>query len=279
MPSFDRDAWNHQDDGNDAENSFEIEFSLLPGARYHSALALWRARQPTQRATTGERRRRYSRLAALVAVCSLILINTLNLSGLFPPDLPLVSSSLSGSGLTVHAAGYSWVALRQRPLHLPALTTGGACPVTPVSQMVFATRTVSGIGNGTVFVASRTMDAHGVQHADRSDFFHFAAEFRGELVTWYVRLPDVEPVMIRGAQLDGAHILRFDGGIEQPNFSSNLMGGSTLPQLLIASSPDHGSPVAAWSSITRIPASGCYAYQVDTPTSSFVLVFKAVVEQ
>ena len=260
------------------DDTFEIELSQLPGSMRRPVIPLWNARLPGTMASPEARRRRYSRLAALLAVCCLVLINSLDLSGLLPAGLPLVSTSLSNNGLTARASGYSWVALRQRPLRLPTVASGAACPVTPLSQITVRLRTIKGIGDSTIFSAAQNMDEQGVLRAVRSSFFHYAADFRGVLVTWYIRLPDVEPIYIRGAQLDGKHILRFDGGIEQPNYSRNLLGGSTLPQLLISSTPKQGSPVATWSSITRIQSSGCYAYQVDTPSKSMVLVFKAVVD-
>lgn len=260
------------------EDSFEIELSQLQGSARRPVFALWSARLPETVASPEARRRRYSRMAALMAVFFLVIINSLDLSGLLPAGLPLVSSSLSNSGLTARASGYSWVALRQRPLRLPKMAPGSACPVTPLSQMTVQLHTVKGIGDSTIFAVAQGMDEQGELRAVRSSFFHYAADFRGVLVTWYIRLPDVEPIYIRGAQLDGAHILRFDGGIEQPNFSRNLLGGSTLPQLLISSTSKQGSPIATWPSITRIQSSGCYAYQIDTPSKSMVLVFKATVD-
>jgi hypothetical protein len=259
------------------EDSFEIEFSQLPGASRRLAPPFWRARQPDVVSTSGERRRRNSRVATLMAIACLVFINSFNLTAILPADLPLVSTSLSG-GLTAHAAGYSWFKLRQRPLRLPTVASGAPCPVTPLSQLRILPRTVTGIGDSSIFVATLYADANGVQHPERSNFFRGRTTWRGEIVTWYLNLPAIQPVLIRGAQLDGPGILRFDGGIEQPNFTNNIMGGSMLSELLISNTPDYGSPIASWASITRIEHSGCYAYQVDTPSKSVVLVFRAEVE-
>lgn len=265
-------------DQNELEDSFEIEFSQLPDAARHPVMPFWRAHRLEAASSASERLRRSTRVAAFLAIVTLIFINSLNLSGIFPPDLSLATSSFSGDSLTAHASSYSWFALRQRPLHLPTLATGEACPVTPLSQAVINQRHVTGIGNGTIFVTTQNMDADGVQRPVRSDFFRLANTYRGELVTWYLRLPQPESVLIRGAQLDGPHVLLFDGGIEQPNFNRNFMGGRTLPQLLISNNPTQGSPVASWTTATRIASSGCYAYQIDTSSSTLMLVFKAVVE-
>ena len=190
----------------------------------------------------------------------------------------LTSSPLSGPGLTAHTTGTGWFALGKQPLHLPTLLSQASCPVTPTTTLTVGARTIRGIGDSSIFASTQNVDANGVQYPQRSTFFRGRTTWQGELVTWYLNLPTVEPIYIRGAQLDGPNILLFDGGIQQPNFANNLMNGSMLPQLLISNTSDRGSPVASWLTITRISHSGCYAYQVDTPTRSMVLVFKAVLQ-
>lgn len=269
MASFDQDT---------PEDSFEIEFSQLPGTFQRFAPRVWSARAPDTMTTVSERRRRYSRVAVLVAVLSLVIVNTFSMSGIFSAGLLFGSGSVADEGLTAHASGYSWFALRRRPLHLPTVAPGMPCPVTPLTTFHNQLQAVVGIGDSSIFVATQNMDANGVQRPVRSDFFHLAKAYRGEIVIWYLRLPQVESVLIRGAQLDGPHVLLFDGGIEQPNFDRNYLGGRTLPQLMLSSTTNRGSPVATWTTVTRVSSSGCYAYQVDTPTTSMVLVFEAIVE-
>lgn len=264
-------------DPEELEDNFEIEFSQITGSSRHPAIPFWSARSPDLAPTSGQRRRRYSRIAALVAIISLVLINSLTLSGIFPAGLPFVSSTLSGEGMTARAAGYSWFSLRERPLRLPTLSAGAACPVTPVTELKFQLQTLRGMGNSTIFVTSSGVDANGVQRAERGDFIRLASAYRGIIATWYLKLPDVEPVLIRGAQLDGPNPLLFDGGIAQPKFANNLLAGSALPEIQLSSDPGHGTPVATWGTITRVASAGCYAYQVDTPTKTMVLVFEATV--
>ncbi len=262
------------------EDSFEIEFSQLPDTSPGTTapwMPLWSARQPDVASTAGERLRRYSRGAMLVAILCLVLINSLDLTQLFNAYLPLTSSAISRPRLTAHTTGVGWFVLSQQPLHLPTLLGQSSCPVTPMTTLNVGTRTVTGIGDSSIFASTPYADANGVQHPEWSDFFHGRTTWQGEIVTWYLNLPSVEPVIVRGAQLGGPNILLFDGGIQQPNFANNLMSGSLLPQLLISNTSNHGSPIASWLTITRISHSGCYAYQVDTPTRSMVLVFQAVV--
>jgi len=263
------------------EDSFELEVSQLPGAASGPAILWtpsWRARQPDAVSTAGERLRRYSRSAALVAIACLILINSLNLAQFFSVDLSLTSSPRSGPRLTAHTTGVGWFALGKQPLHLPTLLSQASCQVTPTTTLTIGTRTIRGIGDSSIFASTQNVDADGVQHPQRSNFFRGRTTWQGELVTWYLNLPTVEPIYIRGAQLDGPNILLFDGGIQQPNFANNLMNGSKLPQLLISNTSNRGFPTSSWLTITRISHSGCYAYQVDTPTRSMVLVFKAVLQ-
>lgn len=263
------------------EDSFELEVSQLPGTSPGPAMPWmpqWHARQPDVIFTAGERLRRYSRSAALVAIVCLILANSLNLTQLFSTDLSLTSAPISAPRLTAHTTGTGWFALGKQPLHLPTLLSQSSCPVTPMTTLTVGSRTVRGIGDSSIFASTPNADANGVQHPQRSNFFRGRTTWQGEIVTWYLNLPTVEPVYIRGAQLDGPNILLFDGGIQQPNFANNLMNGSMLPQLLISNTSNRGSPVSLWLTITRISHSGCYAYQVDTPTTSMVLVFKAVIQ-
>jgi hypothetical protein len=256
----------------ESENSFEIEFGQLPGDFRQPAIRLWRGHAFDAVRPSRLRRRRYSLLAALIAVLCLVLINSLNLTGILPAGLPLVSSD---NHTSAQAAGASWFDLRARPLHLPALKPGDPCPVTPVTKVVIQLQTVTGMGDATIFVSSSNVDKSDVQHPQPGDFTHLASTYRGVLATWYIQLPEVEPVLVRGAQLDGPGIIRFDGGIEQPKFSDSLLNGRTLPELLIASNPSKDAPVTTWTTVTRIANSGCYAYQIDTPASSVVLVFRA----
>lgn len=263
------------------EDSFELEVSQLPGTSPGPAMPWmpqWHARQPDVIFTAGERLRRYSRSAALVAIVCLILANSLNLTQLFSADLSLTSAPISAPRLTAHTTGTGWFALGKQPLHLPTLLSQSSCPVTPMTTLTVGSRTVRGIGDSSIFASTPNADANGVQHPQRSNFFRGRTTWQGEIVTWYLNLPTGEPVYIRGAQLDGPNILLFDGGIQQPNFANNLMNGSMLPQLLISNTSNRGSPVSLWLTITRISHSGCYAYQVDTPTTSMVLVFKAVIQ-
>jgi hypothetical protein len=260
-------------------DSFEIELSELSGAESRSILQFWRARLPGAIGAPDQRRRRLFRVLVMATILSLVLINTLDLSEYLPNDLFFfVPSGHSGSAQTAQAKDSSWFALRQRPLHLPKLAPGDPCPVTPLTLMGTEASKFEGLGDSTIFAAAPAVDADGVQHLVRNPFARLANTYQGELVTWYLQLPRGQGVMIRGHQLDGPNPILFDGGIAQPSFDNYPLDGRALPELLIASIPEHGSPVSMWPSVTRLTSSGCYAYQIDTPTKTMVLVFQAVLE-
>lgn len=271
-------------DQEEAQDSFEIEFTQLPGAAVPRAMRFWRARQPKAPnaiAPSSTRKIRYSRVAVLVAIACVVLVNCLDLSWLFPAVASQGARPapvpLTGNVIGAQARNYSWFGLRQRPLHLPKLASGAACPVTSLSQWVIQFTKFTGIGNATIFAVTPNLDHDGVQRPVRGDFGRLSSTYSGEVVTWSVKLPDSEPALIRGAQINGPGILLFDGGLEQPKFDQDLLAGRALPELLISSDPSRGTPIAQWLTVTRIPGSGCYAYQIDTPTQSLVLVFKAIV--
>jgi hypothetical protein len=67
-------------------------------------------------------------------------------------------------------------------------------------------------------------------------------------------------VLIRGRQLDGPGTLGFDLG---PAWTRTV-----LPEIRLTG-PDPGLHPAA----TYAPAAGCYAYQIDTLTSSSLIIF------
>lgn len=69
-------------------------------------------------------------------------------------------------------------------------------------------------------------------------------------------------VLIRGGQLDGANAMGFDIG---PRWTRTV-----LPELRFT-----GPEVGLHPAATFVQAPGCYAYQVDTFRSSYLIVFEA----
>jgi len=149
----------------------------------------------------------------------------------------------------------------QRPLHLPSLAPGSPCPRTGGERVSPDLGFV--LGSGPAYPAGLGPD--GV-------FNYGGARVEGgwyyQKVLWFARPSYRGPLLIRGHQLDGAHLVRFGTG---PFPDDQLR----LPAADAGTAPDWH----AWPSYTRVQAAGCYAYQIDGTTFSEVIVFQAVRER
>jgi len=93
----------------------------------------------------------------------------------------------------------------------------------------------------------------------KESLFYGSAWF-GNKVLWAVAPPYSGPVLVRGRQLDGPYRLRFEG--------------ARVPALELRIRPG-GTPISNRPSFTRVLGPGCYGYQVDGMTYSYVVVFEA----
>jgi hypothetical protein len=155
--------------------------------------------------------------------------------------------------------GDDWADLRQRPLKLPAVAPGGACPtatgraVSPDFGPAAGNGPVYavGLGSGGVYDYSSTIEEGGWYY----------------LKVLWVGSPSFKgPVLVRGRQVDGPAEMRFERGADPPKelrLHTDQAGTSA-------------SRWTNWPTYTRLRAPGCYAYQVDAPGFSEVIVFKAV---
>jgi hypothetical protein len=157
----------------------------------------------------------------------------------------------------------------KRPLHLPALAPGAACPVSQVDPNVdFSSFGIAaGIGNGPAYpvgLASGTLTL-----APAANFN--SKLWGGQKVLWFVLPSYTGPVLIRGGRLDApGTVVRFERGDVPPKLL--LIDRSTAV-------PGGVSPPAGTRyrpSYTRLKAPGCYAYQIDGATFSEIVVFRAV---
>ncbi|WP_283136928.1 hypothetical protein [Rhizohabitans arisaemae] len=87
----------------------------------------------------------------------------------------------------------------------------------------------------------------------------------GQKVLWAVDPAVTAPVLVRGRQLNGPGELAFND--------------PAVPELLLLPGKDTSSNAEGWRDypgFTRLRGPGCYAYQVDTATETFTIVFRAV---
>jgi hypothetical protein len=149
-----------------------------------------------------------------------------------------------------------WAPLR-RPLHVPTVAYGAACPVARPSRTVdFAALGVTrGIGPGPAFPvgwADGTIPiTYGLVDVD-------ARVWGVQKVLWLVRSSYHGPVLVRGGQIDGPYKVRFERG-RVPAAELRIPAG-----------------VRERPSYVRIRKPGCYAFQIDGLTFSRTIVFRAV---
>lgn len=147
-----------------------------------------------------------------------------------------------------------WSKLHRR-LHIPRIESGASCPAT--SQAALA--------KSAVRPRVQAGDTHLVLRLDlpsRRSSVYYGSPWGGQNVMWEVRASYRGPVLMRGRQLDGRHDVRFERGqipVRERRFQKS--SASTGAQRL-------------YSSVTRIGAPGCYAFQVDGLGFSRVVVFE-----
>jgi hypothetical protein len=158
---------------------------------------------------------------------------------------------------------YWWRGLVRRPLRIPSLPAGGACPATRVAgtlgdQGVLDVGGAPAFGPGPAYPALASDGGRAVLQYVPSWGYD---GWDGTKLLWTVPRY-VGPYIVRGRQLDGINELRFDQG---PNWTNKLQREIRLvgpyPRL---------NPAA-----TFLRGPGCYAYQVDGRGFSYMIVFEA----
>ncbi|MGI8586283.1 MAG: hypothetical protein ACR2M0_01160 [Chloroflexia bacterium] len=153
-----------------------------------------------------------------------------------------------------------WATLRQRPLQIPAIAPGSACPTTPGKQVFPAF--AAALGSGPIYPVG--LGTAGVLYYGGSGF---PPPWSGNKVLWVGSPSYKGPVLIRGHQIDGPNELRFEHGANPPQeLQLDTREGGSVP----------GGDWSNWPSYTRVRAPGCYAYQVDGTGFTAIIFFKAV---
>jgi hypothetical protein len=182
---------------------------------------------------------------------------TVPVTGPGPPAPPLGLSAATGYASYDDCQGTctgSVPSSLRRPLDLPSLDAGGACPASGAASA--ASYAGPAVGPGPVYVAQASPLAV-------SKFIDSAWD--GAQVTWVAASSYTGPLLIRGGELGGAGSVGFgEGHVPEDEL-----------QLLTAATTSPGEPPGAreWPSFTRVGASGCYAYQVDGTSFSEVIAF------
>jgi hypothetical protein len=149
-----------------------------------------------------------------------------------------------------------WTKLR-RPLHLPALKSG-RCPVT--SAELVAPGISQAQGQGPVYPVNAYPQLDFSLLA-RPGQVWYPSQWSGQKTMWIARPKFTGRVLVRGHEL---------GGINQVGFGPKRTPAAEL-HLEIKGTRNWWTA----TTYTRLRAPGCYAWQIDGPAFSRVVVFRA----
>ena len=148
-----------------------------------------------------------------------------------------------------------WDFLGQRPLTDLQIAPGQPCPVTTETGS-FASHPVLGPGPAFPF------GTHNVVTMPVPIPEHWGTDWSGTKRVWFLDTALAARALVRGRQLDGPNELRFVRG---PQWTPDKLL-NPVPALQV----EGDTP-----SLTRLRAPGCYAYQVDVRTVTYLIVFEA----
>ena len=170
---------------------------------------------------------------------------------------------------------FRWDLLR-RPLRIPAVGPGAECPTAAAAGPLSAFGVLSpwatwtAWGPGPAFATGLGNGPEPVLEFDYPPPLGSGWEgsgWGGSKNIWVIGASYGGPVLVRGRQLDGANGVRFQNG--RPAFTR--ADAVNPPRELKLYGPElRGNP-----SVTRLRAAGCYAFQVDGLTFSYLIVFEA----
>jgi hypothetical protein len=162
---------------------------------------------------------------------------------------------------------WTWRGLH-RPLHIPRIDPGAPCPLSALTTLDLGQEGMrSRPGRGPAYPSlsrGSMLEFFYPPIPAQSDFY--GTEWGGQKVLWWVSGSYHGPVLIRGRQLDGPNVVRFDRGSPVPQKEIRIKPG-----------PGYGRWKGARdrASYTRLRAAGCYAYQIDGTNFSRVIIFEA----
>lgn len=236
------------------------------------------------------RQRRLALIAALIVLltaCSASVATTARSAYAPPAAMPTATAaatsavaavaqttSTTAASASATTGASAWASLAARPLHLPALAPGGACPVTawhaatsvdPAGSFAPAAGYFA-FGKGPIYpiIYNFSPDKVAVRFAKLPDFGRGSKQ---DKVLWLSRPTYRAPALIRGRQLGGPALLRFGPTDSTPT-------ELRFPLDTGVSSADTASGWRDLPSYMLLPAPGCYAFQVDGMGFSDVIVFK-----
>lgn len=155
-----------------------------------------------------------------------------------------------------------WTGLARRSLRVPTLAAGSPCPATEADGTLGERGTIDAsaipaFGPGPAYPALGPGPRAAVEYA-----VDWGPEGWGGLKLLWSVPRYYGPYLVRGRQLDGPNVLKFDQG---PDWTFRLHN-----DLRLAGPNERLNPAA-----TFLRSPGCYAYQVDGRGFSYLIVFEA----
>jgi hypothetical protein len=228
-------------------------------------------RVPPRSLVTRARRGMAASIAGVVLATALVVggaVVAWNAVGSSRPDVPAATGTVSTPAPTISAGPSSAAELRSRPLTLPDVAPGAACPVTP------AVTITPGLGAGFTGTTAAQRAGHvfltfvgphvGLRPSDRTP-----GGWYGLKAVWVVDGTYRGPFLIRGGRIDRSGPMQFRFDPQTPQQHGLFVDGVAAPL--------PGAP-ALWRSVptaTEIRGPGCYAYQIDGDGFSSHVVFEA----
>lgn len=187
--------------------------------------------------------------------------------------IPTAASTFpNGTSTASGTPSTEWASLESKPLHLPTLSPGAACPVTPAQQHVAPDHQYA-IGSGPVYLVAEALTPT-VTFLDAGSSDPGSA-WKISKVFWEVAATYAGPAIIRGGQIDGTHQVGFNGGLGQT--AGNTQGTEPILRDLRLL----GNPAGQWKTyltFVRVQSPGCYAFQIDGQSFSSIIVVQAAVQ-
>ncbi len=212
---------------------------------------------------------------AIIAPLASLTSTRAAIVSLFPTPAPTVTTSASltivsvSTTTTADIPTAAWASLRARPLRLPTLAPGAACPA--AQGQIVESGFGPAIGDGPAYIVGTGTNGE-LQATAPTPHGKGSAPWGGQFVLFIIASSYNGPVLARGHQLDGSSGLLFNGGLDQLN-GFDLTTPTLLTQLRLEGSPAFGSPWPNFPAQLRMQAPGCYAIQLDGDTFSEVVVF------
>lgn len=204
-------------------------------------------------------------MLALIASCGTVAPAT---ETAHPPlrgtQLPVAPTSAATRPVPTTASD-PWQSLR-RPLVLPTMPAGAACPKTP-SKPVNPDSGLFAAGDGPAYPAGLGAFNGAITRPGA------VGATQGIRLDWFVAPRYSGPVLVRGGQIDGVNDVRFSSA----NPTSGV-GFSLNPELQLTGMGDvpSGFGWRRWNTYLETTVPGCYALQMDGASFSTIVVIEVV---